>query len=115
MESTLIGQILLVPYNFCPKGWAYCDGHLLAINQHQALFSLLGANFGGDGRSNFALPDLRDKVPVGAAQNGQVGGKGGNADVSPPLRDSTQAPVKTQGTLAMAYIIALEGDYPQRP
>ena len=53
-----IGQILLLPYNFAPKGWSPCNGQLLPIAQNQALFSLLGTNFGGDGRTTFALPTL---------------------------------------------------------
>jgi microcystin-dependent protein len=60
-----IGEIRLVPYTFAPVGWALCDGHLLPINQNQALFSLLGTYFGGDGRTTFAVPDLRGRVPVG--------------------------------------------------
>jgi microcystin-dependent protein len=53
-----IGQIQLLPYNFAPKSWAPCDGQVLQISQNQALFSLLGTNFGGDGRTTFALPKL---------------------------------------------------------
>ncbi len=115
MEPTqFIGQILLVPYNFCPKDWAYCDGRTLQINNHHALFSLLGTTYGGDGRYTFALPDLRDRVPVGASQNLHLGDKGGNVAVSPPLPDKPQPPIKTQGTLGLTYIIALEGIYPPR-
>jgi len=54
----LLGQITLFPYNFAPQGWMSCAGQLLPINQNQALFSLLGTNFGGDGRTTFALPNL---------------------------------------------------------
>ena len=115
MESTqFIGQILLVPYNFCPKDWAYCDGRTLQISNHNALFSLLGTTYGGDGRTTFALPDLRDRVPVGASQTLHLGDNGGNVAVSPPLPDKPQPTIKTQGTLAMTYIIALEGIYPPR-
>lgn len=63
-----IGEILLVPFNFPPKGWAFCSGQLLPINQNQALFSLLGTQFGGNGTTNFALPDLRGRSPIGAGQ-----------------------------------------------
>jgi microcystin-dependent protein len=63
-----IGEIRLVPFNFAPKGWAICAGQLLPINQNQALFALLGTTYGGDGRTTFALPDLRGRVPVGAGQ-----------------------------------------------
>lgn len=61
-----MGVIKLFAGTFAPQGWAYCDGSLLAINSNQALFSLLGTQFGGDGRTTFALPDLRGRVPVGA-------------------------------------------------
>lgn len=63
-----LGQIELFPYNFAPKGWMACMGQLLPINQNQALFALLGTNFGGDGRTNFALPDLQKKVPATGVQ-----------------------------------------------
>jgi microcystin-dependent protein len=63
-----VGEIRLVAFTFPPSGWALCDGQLLPINQNQALFSLLGTNFGGDGKTTFALPDLRGRVPVGAGQ-----------------------------------------------
>lgn len=61
-----IGQILLFGGNFAPRGWALCDGQLLPISQNTALFSILGTTYGGDGRSTFALPDLRSRVPVHA-------------------------------------------------
>ncbi|MEM6801939.1 MAG: tail fiber protein [Bacteroidota bacterium] len=59
-----IGQILMFGGNFAPRGWALCDGTLLAISQNQALFSILGTTYGGDGRTTFALPDLRGRVPM---------------------------------------------------
>ena len=64
MNYTLIGTIALFPYNFVPQHWAECAGQTLAINQYEALFALLGANFGGDGVRTFRLPDLREKVPL---------------------------------------------------
>ena len=59
-----IGQIQAFPYNFAPRGWALCDGQLLAISQNTALFSLIGTTYGGDGRTTFGLPDLRGRVPI---------------------------------------------------
>lgn len=59
-----IGQIQLVAWNFAPPGWALCNGQLLQIAQSQALFALIGTTYGGDGRSTFAVPDLRGRVPV---------------------------------------------------
>jgi microcystin-dependent protein len=68
MPEPFLGQLALVPYNFAPVGWALCNGQLLPINQNQALFALLGTNFGGDGKSTFALPDLRGRVPISSGQ-----------------------------------------------
>ncbi len=64
MSEPFLAEIKIVSFNFPPKGWALCNGQLLPINQNQALFSLLGTTYGGDGRVNFALPDLRGRTPV---------------------------------------------------
>ncbi len=64
-------------FNFAPKGWAMCNGQLLPINQNQALFSLLGTTFGGDGRVNFALPDLRGRAPIHTGSGHILGERGG--------------------------------------
>jgi microcystin-dependent protein len=64
MSEPYLGEIRIVGFNFPPRGWATCDGQILPINQNQALFSLLGTTYGGDGRVNFALPDLRGRAPV---------------------------------------------------
>ncbi len=79
-----LGQIEYYAFNFAPRGWAKCDGAILPINQNQSLYSLLGTTFGGDGRTSFALPDLRGRIPVhdgGSAGNGltrrPLGQKGG--------------------------------------
>jgi microcystin-dependent protein len=63
-----LAEIRMVSFNFAPKGWALCNGQLLPINQNQALFSLLGTTYGGDGRTNFALPNLQGRAPVHAGQ-----------------------------------------------
>lgn len=67
MSTPYIGEIRAVSFNFAPKGWSGCNGQLLAIQSNQALFSLLGVNFGGNGSTNFALPDMRGRTPVGIA------------------------------------------------
>jgi microcystin-dependent protein len=64
MSEPFIGQIIMFGGNFAPRGWALCDGQLLPIAQYSALFSILGTTYGGDGRTTFALPDLRGRVPV---------------------------------------------------
>ncbi|TPW77675.1 phage tail protein [Schumannella soli] len=63
-----VGEIIAVGFNFAPKGWALCNGQTLPISQNTALFSLLGTKFGGDGRTNFGLPDLRGASPIGIGQ-----------------------------------------------
>ncbi|KAA9339761.1 phage tail protein [Hymenobacter busanensis] len=68
MDSPYLGQICLVGFTFAPRGWALCNGQLLSISQHSALFRLLGTTYGGDGRSTFALPDLRNRTALGAGQ-----------------------------------------------
>jgi microcystin-dependent protein len=64
MSEPFVGQIMMVGFNFAPRGWAFCDGQLLPISQNQALFSLLGTTYGGDGRTTFALPDLRGRAAI---------------------------------------------------
>ncbi|MBD0381959.1 phage tail protein [Paenibacillus sedimenti] len=78
MANPFLGEIRLFSLGYAPKGWAQCNGQLLPINQNQALFSLLGTTYGGDGRTTFALPDLRGRVPVHAGPGitlGEVGGE----------------------------------------
>ena len=71
MSEPFIGEVKIISWNFPPKGWAFCNGQLLPINQNQALFSILGTTYGGDGRVNFALPDLRGRAPIHTG--GQIG------------------------------------------
>lgn len=66
MSEPFIGEIKMFAGNFAPRGWAMCDGQLLAVSQNDALFSLLGTIYGGDGRTTFALPDMRGRIPVHA-------------------------------------------------
>jgi microcystin-dependent protein len=68
MAQVFLGSLMLVPYNFAPLGFLLCQGQLLPISQFTALFSLLGTTYGGDGKSTFALPDLRGRVPISAGQ-----------------------------------------------
>src|SRR5947199_1136748 len=64
MSQPFMGEIKIISWNFAPRGWAFCNGQLLPINQNQALFSLFGTMYGGNGQTNFALPDLRGRVPL---------------------------------------------------
>ena len=68
MTEPFLGEIRLFPYNFAPRGWAFCQGQLLSIAQNTALFSLLGTTYGGNGQTTFALPDLRGRVPLSSGQ-----------------------------------------------
>jgi len=77
MAEPFLSEIRLMSFDFAPKGWALCNGQLLPINQNQALFSLLGTTFGGDGRVNFALPDFRGRVPIHAGNGHTIGERGG--------------------------------------
>ena len=68
MADPFLGEIRVTGFNFAPRGWALCDGQLLPINQNTALFALLGTQFGGNGQTTFALPDLRGRVPIHQGQ-----------------------------------------------
>lgn len=82
MADPFVAEIRIFPFNFAPKGWAFCDGQILPISQNTALFSLLGTVYGGDGKSTFALPDLQGSAPMHPGQGpglslfdlGQIGG-----------------------------------------
>lgn len=77
MAEPFLSEIRIMSFVFAPKGWALCNGQLLPINQNQALFSLLGTTFGGDGRVNFALPDLRARTPIHVGGGHTLGERGG--------------------------------------
>jgi microcystin-dependent protein len=77
MAEPFLSEIRIMSFGFAPKGWAMCNGQLLPINQNQALFSLLGTTFGGDGRVNFGLPNLQGNVPIGVGNGHTLGEKGG--------------------------------------
>ena len=70
MSEPFLAEITIVAFNFAPRGWAFCDGQILPINQNQSLYSLLGTTYGGDGRTSFALPDLRGRTPIHVGQAG---------------------------------------------
>ena len=82
MSEPFLAEIRIVGFNFAPRGWALCDGQILPINQNQSLYALLGTTYGGDGRTSFALPDLRGRTPIHAGQgsglsNRPLGSKSG--------------------------------------
>jgi microcystin-dependent protein len=77
MAEPFLSEIRLMSFSFAPKGWAFANGQLLPINQNQALFSLLGTTFGGDGRVNFALPDVQGRAPIHVGSGHTLGERGG--------------------------------------
>jgi microcystin-dependent protein len=82
MSTPFMAQIEIFSFNFAPKGWAQCNGQLLPINQNQALFALLGTMYGGDGRVNFALPDLRGRIPISMGGQNTLGERAGQEFVT---------------------------------
>lgn len=137
MSEPFLGEIRMFAGNFAPRGWALCDGQLLAISQNTALFSLLGTTYGGDGRTTFALPEMRGRIPVHQGRGAglaeiRIGSKGGS-DAAP----STSLPTATnfsinrgvavtqnkrdiaqerpvQPALCINFIVALAGIFPSR-
>jgi len=77
MSTPFLAEMRIMSFNFAPKSWAQCNGQLLPINQNQALFSLLGTTYGGDGRVNFALPDFRGRLPLHVGGGFSLGQRGG--------------------------------------
>jgi microcystin-dependent protein len=94
MAEPFLSEIRMFGFNFAPRGWATCSGQILPINQNQSLYSLLGTTYGGDGRTSFALPDLRGRSPRLAANGEQLGQKTGTETVT---IDETTMPAHTHG------------------
>ncbi|MBC7171601.1 MAG: phage tail protein [Polyangiaceae bacterium] len=110
MADPFVGEVRIFPFNFAPRGWAACNGQLMAISQNTALFSLLGANYGGDGKSTFALPNLQGASPLHAGQGPGlterwIGERGGSATVS---LLATELPVHTHALTPFADEVANE-------
>lgn len=117
-QDAYIGEIRMFAGNFAPKNWAFCDGSTLAISQNTALFSILDTTYGGDGTTNFGLPDFRGRVVVGAGQGAglntvELGEKGGPEQVNITPNEGrmyqTQAPY-----CGINFIICLYGIFPPR-
>src|SRR6201993_245231 len=106
MANPFLAEIRIFPFNFPPKGWAFCDGQLMSISQNTALFSLLGTTYGGDGKSNFALPNLQGNAPMHPGQGPglslhDLGETGGSDTVS--LLES-EIPAHSHTTMAFAGV-----------
>lgn len=102
MAEPFLSEIRIFSFGFAPKGWALCNGQLLPINQNQALFSLLGTTFGGDGRVNFALPNLQGNVPIHVGNGHTLGEKGGTQAETLNLQQMPQHQHPANATTATA-------------
>ncbi len=118
--NAFLGEIRIVGFNFPPEGWADCNGQLLSIENHDALFSLLGTNYGGDGRTTFGLPDYRGRVPIHQGQgpglpNYYQGQKGGSdTPIEVQTKTGGEAVVSKSPYLVSRFIICLDGTFPPR-
>ena len=90
MSEPFLSEIKIVSFNFAPKGWALCNGQLLPINQNQALFALLGTTYGGNGQTNFALPNLRGQVPIHMGNGHTLGEAAGATAVTVNIQQLPQ-------------------------
>jgi microcystin-dependent protein len=106
MSEPFLSEIKLVSFNFPPKGWALCNGQLLPINQNQALFALLGTTYGGNGQTNFALPNLRGRVPMHFGSGHTLGEAAGSTAVTVNIQ---QLPMHTHQMQAKAAQATLVG------
>ena len=119
MAEPFLGEIRLMSFNFQPKGWAFCNGQLLPINQNQALFSLLGTTYGGNGVTTFALPNLQVRMPIGFSSThpqGEAGGETAHTLTAAEMPahthpvNATNLPGRT-GTPAGNFFAAHRGGY----
>ncbi len=111
-QDNYIGEIRLFSGNFAPKGWAICDGRFLPIEQNQALFAVIGNSYGGDGKTEFALPDLRNRTPEGVSSSTKLGQKTYylvKQEEGLPTENT-----KPVSKITVQYIIALQGIFPTK-
>jgi microcystin-dependent protein len=122
MSEPFLSEIKLVSFNFPPKGWAFCNGQLLPINQNQALFALLGTTYGGNGQTNFALPNLRGRLPIHMGSGHTLGEAAGSTAVTVniqqlpthlhPLQSSSNS-ASTTSDPTNAFFAPVNGGYAQ--
>lgn len=118
MAEPFLAEIRLMSFEFAPKGWAPCNGQLLPINQNQALFSLLGTTYGGNGQTNFALPDLRGRVPIHVGSGHTLGERAGEQAHTLSIAELPTHTHQAQATSAAGDTVLptgnLLGDSPSR-
>jgi microcystin-dependent protein len=98
MSQPFMGEIKIISWNFAPQNWAFCNGQLLPINQNQALFSLLGTTYGGNGQTTFALPDFRGRIPVHVGNGHLQGEAAGESSHTLIMSEMPTHPHGLQGT-----------------
>src|SRR5512141_1803083 len=107
MGTPFLSEIKIISWNFPPKGWAFCNGQFLPINQNQALFSILGTTYGGNGQTTFALPDLRGKTPIHAGTGflqGQTGGETAHTVTMSEMAAHTHFPAANKAAASVGPI-----------
>ena len=111
LVEAYVGEIRLFAGTTEPRGWAFCDGRLLNSSENRLLSAVLGATYGGDGRTTFALPDLRGRVPIHPSEGDWLGQASGGELVATSTEDNS---AQTTSTLTLNYIICLTGVIPDR-
>ena len=119
MADPFLGEIKMCSFNFAPKGWALCNGQFLPINQNQALFSILGTTYGGNGQTSFALPDLRDRVPIHFGQGPgltlhTLGERSGAASHTLAIAELPAHNHGVRASTAFGSVVSPAGMYPSR-
>jgi len=102
MSDPFIGEIKVISFNFPPKGWAFCNGQVLPINQNQALFSILGTTYGGNGQTTFALPNFQGRMPIHQGQGFNLGQAGGETAHTLTINEMPAHNHPAQGQSAIA-------------
>lgn len=120
MSEPFVGEIRMFAGNFAPRGWAFCDGQLLAVSQNDALFSLLGTIYGGDGRTTFGLPDLRGRLPIHAGSGPglsprRLGAKGGSENETLTVNQLPSHSHRLQAKAAVATVRNPQGKVLAQP
>jgi microcystin-dependent protein len=124
MSDPYIGEIKVISFNYPPRGWAFCNGQTLPINQNQALFSILGTMYGGNGQTTFALPNFQGRMPIHQGQNYNVGQNGGEVAHTLTINEmpahnhpaqGQSAPAPTTGIAPTSSVWANSGQNPFAP